>query len=223
MTKTVYYGDAESITRYYLSDFLSMPYCVVMKMLVLIFMMVAPVLSLQQIRQRCKVLGSLVVVSHSQKWIHLQTISMWVFTVLIVIVELKLSLFGLIYVSKNLLCFPFLHTLENTTMTSASLIIMTFVQTELFVKTLSLNIKLIRNVYRSMKAAVHPTFKKTFTLVAMKIALQVKFKLLFWFPFVILVLQTFKVTHLTEEAMTGLIMWTFLLHTIIQPIITMFL
>lgn len=209
----LFYDSEDKILKYLLTDFSSSPVCMIMKIASGIFMLVSPILYFQQAIRRCCVIHSLVV-SHNQKWIHLQVVFAWTFSVLTIFAVITFSTSGLITTGHGLFCFPFLHLQNVTLFDKVLLISVVCYQLLLF---LALHV-----VYKSTYS-ITSTSKYRFAIVSVKLLFQATLKVLFWLPFIILAFETFQVTHnMPHNVVTAVTLWTFVLHTSVQPIVAIF-
>ena len=215
-SRQVFYGNTDNMIQFFLSDFSSTPGFVMMKATVLMFMIVSPVLVLQQVIQRYRVLKSMLI-SHSQKWVHIQVLMAWLFSVLVTSIVTGLSLSRSVMIGQSLLGFPFLRSLNITAVDTGILISVVVYQMVLFLVMCIVYLKIILIVHKSMVTMQSAsTVENRFKIVVVRVAIQAVLKVVFWLPFLLLLLHNIKVIIIPQEVMTALLLCAFLLHTMIQ-------
>ena len=220
-SREVAYGDKETTLQFFLSDFANIPALVMMKSTVIIFMTVSPILCFQQIVHRCRVLKSMVI-SHSQKWVHVQVMLAWLFSVFAACVTVGFSSNGIIDIGQSFLGFPFLHSVNKTALDSAILISVVVYQLVLFIAMFIAYLKIIHIVHKSTKTMLsQSTISNRLRKVVMRVVIQASLKMLSWLPFLMLLLQHFDAIKIPRNIMTGLILWALLVHTVIQAVVTL--
>lgn len=212
------FNSQEHVIEYMLSNVITTPRCTIMKSAVLVFIIIAPLLYLQQLFHRLRVLRSLTPI-YSLKSVYVQLVFAWLLTAIIIVSVGQFSITNFQHVCQSYLCFPFLATIKRTLFDKIFLCCVLGYQCLLFHATAGTYFKIIHVVYKSTQKVRSSAGTNRLKTVVARVLVLLFIKLAVVLPFVLLLLQTLNVVIIADYIMTAMVICTLLLDTIIQPIV----
>lgn len=213
----------DNTVEYFLSGFSSIPICMAMNVILIVYLVVSPILCIQQIALRCVVLNAMVI-SLKQKWIYMQIITAWLVASVLASLFLIVSLSGVASISPSLICFPFLNTVQTTTTDQVYLVCVAVYELVGFVALCVMYVRLLQIVYKIKKSTprAHPVLKNQFRSISLRVSVKVVINLLLLLPFILLLIQKFNTkTTIADDVMAVTVFWLLLARTIMRPVLTM--